>query len=212
MWANTDFLFRGEKMGREMHQSIVIDVKATLDGMNEVVGKLNKGLREGATKVDLTKGIGSSLSKYIDKFKDEYSKFTKLTEGGKVDFADSKEAIKSGEAIIKTFKEMQRVVGDFKDLSVVDAKKLFPEAFDSRVGELQKGLSGLYNAMNKLESKNLELKTAKDALTELTTDAARFKETIDSEVQLKVDLDAATANLQTVEEKVEAIKKIMLSL
>ena len=206
MWANTDFLFRGEKMGREMHQSIVIDVKATLDGMNEVVGKLNKGLREGATKVDLTKGIGSSLSKYIDKFKDEYSKFTKLTEGGKVDFADSKEAIKSGEAIIKTFKEMQRVVGDFKDLSVVDAKKLFPEAFDSRVGELQKGLSGLYNAMNKLESKNLELKTAKDALTELTTDAARFKEVIDSEAKLKVDLDTATAGLQTVEEKVEAIR------
>lgn len=206
MWANTDFLFRGEKMGKEVHQSIVIDVKATLDGMNEVVNKLNKGLREGTTKVDLTKGIGNSLSKYIDKFKDEYSKFTKLTEGGKVDFADSKEAIKSGEAIVKTFKEMQRVVGDFKDLSVIDAKKLFPEAFDSRVGELQKGLNGLYNAMNKLESKNFELKTAQDGLTELTQDAARFKEIIDSEVELKVDLDTATANLQTVEEKIEAIR------
>jgi hypothetical protein len=89
----------------------------------------------------------------MDKFKDEYSKFSKYIEGGKIDFADSKDAIKSGETLIKTFKEMRRIIGDFDDLTVIDAKKLFPDAFDSRVSDLLKGLNGLSSAMAKLESK-----------------------------------------------------------
>jgi hypothetical protein len=31
--------------------------------MNDVVSKLNKALREGTTKIDLTKGVGNSISK-----------------------------------------------------------------------------------------------------------------------------------------------------
>jgi hypothetical protein len=135
--------------------------------MNDVVSKLNQGLREGTTKVDLTKGVGSSLSKNLDKFKDEYSRFSKFIEGGKIEFADAKDAVKSGETLIKTYREMKRIVGDFNDLTVLDAKKLFPDAFDSRVSELLGGLDKLSSAMVKLDSKQLDLSTAKTEMKEL---------------------------------------------
>jgi hypothetical protein len=38
--------------------------------------------------------------------------------------------------LIKTFREIRRIVGDFDDLTIIDAKKIFPEAFDSRVSDL----------------------------------------------------------------------------
>jgi hypothetical protein len=64
--------------------------------MDDVVSKLNKGLREAETKIDLTKGIGSSISKYIEKYKEESSRFAQLTSGNKVEFGDYQDAIKSG--------------------------------------------------------------------------------------------------------------------
>ena len=70
MWANTDFYLEVRKL-KQINQSIVIDakVKATLEGMSQVVADLNKGLREGATKIDLTKGIGNTVSKQITPFR-----------------------------------------------------------------------------------------------------------------------------------------------
>ena len=164
-------------MGKQISQSIVIDakVRTTLEGMNEVVSKLNQGLREGTTKVDLTKGIGSSLSKNLDKFKDEYSKFSKFIEGGKIEFADAKDVVKSGEALIKTFREMKRIVGDFDDLSVIDAKKLFPDAFDSRVTDLLGGLDKLSSAMAKFESKQIDLAAAQTEMQDLRDKAKELE-------------------------------------
>ena len=78
---------------------IVIDakIKTTLDGMNETLAKLDKGLREGTTKLDLTKGVGNSISKQMETFKTEYQKFAQMTKDNKVSFMDSKDAIRSGE-------------------------------------------------------------------------------------------------------------------
>jgi hypothetical protein len=44
--------------------------------------------------------------------------------------------------MLKTFKELKRIVGDFNDLTVFEAKKLFPDAFNNEVEELRKKLSG----------------------------------------------------------------------
>ena len=196
-------------MGRQINQSIVIDarVQTTLEGMEEVVSKLNKELREGTTKVDLTKGIGASLSKNIEKFKEEFSRFSKLTEGGKVEFGDSKDAIKSGENLIKTFRELKRIVGDFDDLSVLDAKRLFPDAFDSRVGELLKGLNGLSAAMGKLETKRLDLSSAESELETLRAKADEFQKKMDQEITAKTNLDKAQEALREFDEEIDKIRK-----
>jgi hypothetical protein len=97
--------------------------------MKKTVAEMRKGLSEGAAKIDVSKGIGASLSKQLSNFKDEYDKFSRLTSGNLLNLNDSKEALKSGEQMIKIFKEIQRVSGNFKGLTVFDAKKMFPQAF-----------------------------------------------------------------------------------
>ena len=129
-------------MSKEVHQSIVIDakIKTTLEGMNETLSKLDKGLREGTTKLDLTKGVGNSISKQMETFKAEYQKFAQMTKNNKLSFMDSKDAIRSGEQMVKSFNEIKRIVGNFNDMTLLDAKKMFTSAFDSRVGDLDKSL------------------------------------------------------------------------
>jgi hypothetical protein len=103
--------------------------------MNKVVSELNKGLKEGNTKIDVSKGIGKSLTKELENFKEQFSKLSDLTKGDKFEFADTKEVLRGGEAVIKSFKEISRLVGEFDDLTLFDAKKLFPDAFNSQVEE-----------------------------------------------------------------------------
>lgn len=195
-------------MGRNIEKTIVIraDVQATLSGMNEVVNKLNQGLREGATKVDLTKGVGLSLSKQIDKYKQELGKFQELTKGNKVEFADAGDAIKSGESLIKTFRELKRITGDFNDLSVLDAKRIFPDAFDSRVLDLQSSLNKLSSSLSKLETKKIDLNNTTTEIEGLREEARKFKDLMDQETTVKVELDEAKAVLEQVNDEIDRIR------
>lgn len=196
-------------MGRNIEQSVVIkaDVQTTLSGMNEVVNKLNQGLREGATKVDLTKGIGLSLSKQIDKYKTELGKFSELTKGNKVEFADAGNAIKSGENLIKIFREIKRVVGDFDNLSVFDAKKIFPDAFDTKVSDLLSSLSNLEASLTRLNQKQISLQTARDEIASLEKDAEAFKGLMDQEATVKINLDEAKETLKAVEDEIDRLRQ-----
>jgi hypothetical protein len=107
-------------------------------------------LREGVTSIDLTKGMGKSFSKLIDSFKRDYSTFAKLTEGGGIEFSRSAEGIKAGKNLIKTFEELQRIMGDISSKSAIDLKKMFPEAFDSRLDDFRDSLKGLSDNLDKL--------------------------------------------------------------
>ena len=69
---------------KEQTITIKADVITTLKGMDKVVTELKSGLSEANTKIDFTKGAGSSISKLVDKFKNEFSKFNQLTEGGQL--------------------------------------------------------------------------------------------------------------------------------
>jgi hypothetical protein len=46
---------------------------------------------------------------------------------------DASDFKKSGETIIKTFRDIQRIATDLGTKELIDAKKLFPNAFDDRV-------------------------------------------------------------------------------
>ena len=94
-------------MNKTNHQSIIIDakIKTTLENMDNTVSKLQKGLKEGVTNLDMTKGIGSSLSKAMSVFKDEFKHFSDLTKSGSISLIDTKEMIRSGEKIILKYRE-----------------------------------------------------------------------------------------------------------
>jgi hypothetical protein len=70
--------------------------------------------------------------------------------------------------MVKTFSELKRIVGNFEDMSLLDAKKMFPDAFDSRVDLLSKKLNTLRENIVSLDSKKIELNDARQALSDLT--------------------------------------------
>lgn len=189
-------------------QTIIIDAKVqtTLEGMNKVVTDLKKGLGEGVTKVDLTKGVGNSLSKQIERFRTEYDKFTRLTADGKLDFGDSKEAIQSGEQMIKVFRELQRVVGNFEELTVFDAKKLFPQAFDTRVSELQDKLTNFQTALSRLQMKEIDLSAARDSLGTLETNVQLLQDSLAKELEMRVDTKQTDDALEKTKQKIAALR------
>lgn len=195
-------------MGKQINQSIVIDakIKTTLEGMNDVVSKLNKGLREGTTKIDLTKGVGNSISKQIETFKTEYSKFIQLTKDGKLEFGDTKDAIRSGEQMVKTFSELKRIVGNFEDMSLLDAKKMFPDAFDSKIDLLSKKLNTLRENIVSLDSKKIELNDAQQALSDLTAKQQALQKELSEQLEVKIDTETAEQNLEEAKKKITELR------
>ena len=61
--------------------------------------------------------------------------------------------------MVKIFKELQRVVGNFEELTLFDAKKMFPQAFDARVSELQNKMKNFQETLSRLEIKGIEVKS-----------------------------------------------------
>ena len=102
MWANTDFLFRGEKMGNT-NKRIEIDavIKTTLEGFDKNIKELQSKLKSGALSMDLTKGVGKDLSKLFSSFETGFSRIKQLAPDGLLNVGDSQEFQKEGKNIIK---------------------------------------------------------------------------------------------------------------
>ena len=195
-------------MGSSKHTVVIeAQVQTTLNGMQEVVNKLQRGLKEGTTKVDLTKGIGAALSKDIIKFQKDYEKITKLISNGELELGDSKEFASRAKHIISTFEEIQRVVGNFENMELIDAKKLFPSAFDSKVKELKSTLSGLSESFDKISSKGLESSKLEGDLKSLKKEVEDLRAKAGNVNQLKIDNDQAQTKLEEANQAIDEIRK-----
>lgn len=192
-------------MGKNHTIIINADVIATLKGMDKVVTGLKSGLSEANTKIDFTKGIGASVSKLVDKFKSEFSKFNQLTENGELDIGNSREALKSGKNLIDTYKELQRIIGDLNSLTIIDAKKLFPDAFDQRVENASKKLKDFSSNWSRLSEKQLKLDQAKTELQVLTDKLKELEKSLVDTNTLKVNTTSAE---QKVEEMINKVKEL----
>lgn len=195
-------------MGKEVHQSIVIDakIKTTLENMDKTVNQLQQGLSKGITSLDISKGIGNSLSKTMSVFKTEFEKFSELTKSGSLELVDSKKALQSGEKIVEKYREIQRIVRNFDDLKLIDAKKLFPDAFKSEIGEFQNKLQILRQNLNNLEIKGMEATAAETKLTALQTQAEELKSKLIDEKILSVNVEQANSKLDSATQKIENIR------
>lgn len=193
-------------MGKNQTIIINADVIATLKGMDKVVTGLKSGLSEANTKIDFTKGIGASVSKLVDKFKNEFSKFNQLTENGELDIGNTKEALKSGKNLINAYKELQRIIGDLNSLTVIDAKKLFPDAFDQRVENASKKLKDFSNNWNRISEKQLKLDQAKTELQVLTDKLKELEKSLVDTNTLKVNATSAEQKVEEMTNKVKELK------
>lgn len=193
-------------MAKKQTITINAEVITTLKGMDKVIAGLKSSLSEANTKIDFTKGVGASVSKLIDKFKNEFSKFNQLTDGGKLDIGNAKEALKSGQNLIGTYKELQRVIGDLNSLTVVDAKKLFPDAFNQTVENASQKLKDFSNNWNKISEKQLKLEQAKTELQVLTDKLKELEKSLVDTNTLKVNTTSADQKVEEMTNKVKELK------
>ena len=85
-------------------QVIQIDaqVNASLGNLNQVVTQLREGLSKGATQIDMSKGVGKSVSGLIRTFQTEYDEFSRLTKNGVLNMDDSGPAIASAKKLLRS--------------------------------------------------------------------------------------------------------------
>lgn len=194
-------------MAKDRVIRISAEITPTLGNMNEVVSKVRTTLQSGISTIDFTKGAGKDLSKLLDTFSQKYSDFQRLTKEGVFKVEDGKTVLKTGEQLVSTFNELRRIVGDFGSLQVLDAKKLFPQAFDSRVSVLRNSLEGLADAYAKLESKKLDLSAKQNELDKINNTVAELKTKLQDNAQLEIRTENAKKALEEANNKVEALKK-----
>ena len=185
---------------------ISAEVEPTLKGMDQIIQKLQNGLSKGSAQIDFTKGAGKQVSRLFDTFTEEYKKFQSLTKNGNLDILDSKKALQSGEKIISTFRELQRIVGDFSSLTVVDAKKLFPEAFDKRVDDARESLRSISKTIDTLNSKKVNLAAAETQLKELKTQLNELEEKFSTQNKFQLKVDDAEASIDRLQKKYQKLQ------
>lgn len=177
-------------MANKTQHTIEIDaqIKTSLQGMDKAVKDFESQLKNSSIKIDMTKGIGKDLSKLISNFQSSFSKVESLIQPDNLlNLGDAKDFQKQGDSVIRTFKEIQRIATTMSTQELIDAKKLFPSAFDSRVGEMIKALSGIGDKFTQLANKNADLVKLNGEIANLKTELS--------------DLDEKAKNVDALEEK-----------
>ena len=196
------------------HHTIQIDanIKTHLSGINDVIKQLQNGLSEGVTKIDLTKGIGKDLSKLIANFQSNYSKINSLIQPGDLlNIGDAKNFQKAGDNIIGVFNTIQRIINDIGTKELLDAKKLFPNAFDSRITEVQELLKNLQEKTDNLATKQFKAGNLSKEVDNLTAEIARLDQ-IGSQAnleKLKTELKTAEGQVGTTQTAVDSLRKAL---
>ena len=192
-------------MSSKQRFEIYGSIKPTLEGMDKIVSELKNGLEKGTTKVDLTKGLGGSLSKLMVKYQEQSQKFVSSIKEG-VELKDSSQVIKQGENLIKTYSELERIIGNINTLSIKDARSLFPEGFDRKVEDARQALSSYLSAVEKVSKQQLNLNSAKQEVNRLNADIEGLKASTSEGAKFNLNVTDANENLRKTKEEVEKLK------
>lgn len=138
-------------MSKGQRIPITVEFLATIEGMNEVVGKIQNGMKNA--NFDFLKNL--KAAKLFDNYKNEYKNFQGYIKDNSINPLEAKDAIKSGNNIIKMFRDIKLQYGDLSNVSMEMAKKLFPEAFSVDIEKAQKYIKNLEADVEKLSKKRL---------------------------------------------------------
>ena len=195
--------------------------------MSKAVTDLQNGLAKGLSKIDVGTAIGKSLTKNIDQFQSEFAKFSQLTKGGtSVKAGNSKEAIQSGEKLLKVYQDIQAQISSLGGTSTANLKKLFPDSFDGRIDEVRGKLSSLQNQMLAIGEKELRLEEARKSadgfgaeidslkaslvdVTQKTQELAQANQALENS---KADLDTQEQSLEEIKAQTELTKQAFVEL
>lgn len=188
-------------------EKIVIstDIVASLKGMDEVVSKIKKGLSDGAIKTDLSKGLGLSLSKSLDKFYKEYSNLERLMEDG-INIDNSGKIIKSGQQIIDIFREIEQSFSKIKEKSVIDTKKIFPDSFQIKSDSFLSNIEKLEKQLSKLGEKVSQYSNIRKEISELGQEIGLLKEK--SKTIITINTDEISQKVEEAKKELEELRQL----
>lgn len=195
-------------------QVIEIDalINTKLGNLNDTVSKLQKGISQGVTKMDLSKGTGKALTGHIRAFKDEYDEFQKYIKtdsSGKsfVDFEDSGKVIASGKHLLKVFEDIQQVMHGINSKDAVGFDKLFPQGKIGDADDLLKSLEKVEPKLRELQEKQTLRITLTGDITSIETRLAELKAELAEDTELHIDVSGATEELEKATQQVEDLQK-----
>lgn len=188
-------------------EKIVIstDIVASLKGMDEVVSKIKKGLSDGAIKTDLSKGLGLSLSKSLDKFYKEYSNLERLMEDG-INIDNSGKVIKSGQQIIDIFREIEQSFSKIKEKSVIDTKKIFPDSFQIKSDSFLSNIEKLEKQLSKMGEKVSQYSNIRKEISELGQEISLLKEK--SKTIITINTDEISQKVEEAKKELEELRQL----
>ena len=157
MWANTDFLFRGENMSKQRF-SIAFDFEANMNPIVSSVANLKKEL----SGVSLPSNFAANFEKLFGKLEGEISNFQALTKNGFDNIADVKKAETSFSKISKLFSQISLETSKVKGL---DPNKFLPKELQSRTNDLKKKLSELQDQQNKKDDFAKKIEKQNEAIS-----------------------------------------------
>lgn len=192
----------GKEMSTKQRVPISLEFLATLKGMDGVVSKIQSEMKNA--NFDFGKNTGTA--KLFDNYKDEYKNFQSFIKDGSIDFVNSKDAIKSGERLIKMFRDIKIQYGDLSNVSMETAKKLFPDLFSGNIEKAQKYIAGLNKDIESLSSKQVKLDIK---LSDLTLAKQKLDKITNSKIAADFDapIEEANKTLDVTAKKIEDIYK-----
>ena len=131
--------------------------------MDKVVSKMKTGLQD-ANKEAIK---STNFTKLFSDYTDEYKKFKSFISSDGIDILDSKEALRSGEKIIKLFKQIQSNYGDLSNMDVNLAKKLFPSEFTGQAKKAQEAIDKYENSVKRIDELEVDLSAERTELERL---------------------------------------------
>lgn len=194
-------------------QVIQIDaqINTHLGNLNDTVTKLKKGISDGVTKMDLSKGAGKAFSEYIRNFQNSYTelqKYIKKDAGGNsfIQLDDSGKAISAGKNLLKVFGDIQQVMQGINSKDAAGLAKLFPQGSTGDVDKLLKSLEGLSPKLKELQDKEALRITVTSDIKTLETEIQRIKTELKDENILQINVDNAKTKLDEVEAEIKQIQ------
>ena len=171
--------------------------------MDDVVTKMKTGLQD-ANKEAIK---STNFTKLFSDYTDEYKKFKSFIGSDGIDVLDSKEALRSGEKIIKLFKQIQSNYGDLSNMDVNLAKKLFPSEFTGQAKKAQEAIDNYENAAQKISNLEINLQEQRIELERLRNAAEAAKDQLNAINYTPGDLEKLRTDSANAALEVEKLQK-----
>ena len=177
-------------------------VKASLEGMDNVVKQLNDKLKNNKIELSDT----SVLSKSLKEYNSAREELDRIFSKGFINPDEVKNVDKLSKKIKSLYEEIETSIKSMKGKEVIDLKKMFPANFSTKAKNGLKEISDYLDAVSKKEIKAQGLNNLNNELSQLET---QLKKINGKRIKIEVesDIDLSKRKIEDLEEKKQQIRQ-----